>query len=321
MFAVPALHRYRAALLVFSVIPIALGLGTYQVVRNSCGYCEDRSLLPIAPALVYLVALGIGLVGFNLGRIARGIAIGASGLLALLAGLSAGRSYQRFSTDAYFLPIEPIRTVLAAAPDHQAAVLVEGFGEGLNAPAEEAFVYEIAAEQTGGRVSIEADKDDRGGLNYLGTSPLEPPIFRSGYKYVLTLLPGIETKRRVIARAPGVALEQRASGLDVSLDYGAEVPNVPNGASTGVAWVYGPLQFVVTGQRGSPSFVTVIFALTSPSSVVSAQKGVTIKRQGTRFVTCLPTSSAGPTRVADITLAYASAVRILSMTASRAKCG
>jgi len=318
LFAIPALRRFRVAWLVLAIVPVAGGIGSYQVIHNACGYCEDRSLLPVTPAVVYLVALGIGLLLANAKRIFRWIAVGASGVLAIFAGLSAWRSFDQFSTQSYFLTTS-LRSVLGAVPDKGATVLLEGFGEGPKAPAEEAFVYEMANEQTAGHLSIAADVDDREGLAYLGTSPLEPPIFKSNYQYILTRVPGITTRRTIIASAPGIALERRTSGLDVSLDYGAAVSLMPSGDPDGSAWVIGPLQLVVADGDKPPDRVTASFILPTVSTVVPPQKGITFTRTGIQLEACIPTAASGTVRVADITLPIV-AMRLVAMTASYGTC-
>ena len=262
------------------------------------------------------MAVGLGLLAVNARAIYRAAALGAVALLAATGGLSAWRSYGEFSTGSYFLS-SSVRSVLASAPDKNAVVLLEGFGEGPKAPAEEAFVYEMAVEQTGGRLSLAADDDDRYGLAYLGTAPLAPPIFRPDYTYVLTRIPGVFAGRRLIASAPGIALEQRGPGLSVSLDYGVAVSLMPAGDPQGLAWIIGPLQLVVVGQDRRKVYVTAKFALPDASTVVPSQRGLT--RAGAELTACLPTTALGVARVADITLPI-EAIRIVSMSASYHKC-
>jgi hypothetical protein len=318
LFAVPALRRFRVAWLVLALVPVAGGIGGYQVVHNACGYCEDRSLLPITPAVVYLVALGLGLTFVNARRVYRWLGFGAGGLFAVLAGLSAWRSYDQFSTQSYFLTTS-VRSVLAAAPHNGSTVLLEGFGEGPKAPAEEAFVYEMANEETGGHLSMAADVDDREGLAYLGTSPLAPPIYTSNYSYVLTRVPGIATRREVVAGAPGVALERRRRGPDVSLDYGAAVSLMPAQDPGGLAWVIGPLQLVVAGGGGAPGHVTARFLLPTFATVVPPEKGIVFTRSGLNLQACIPTTVSGAARVAEINLPVV-AMRIVAMTAGDGRC-
>jgi hypothetical protein len=314
--AIPALRRYRVAWLVLIMVPMACAIGGYQAVHNACGYCEDRSLLSVTPVVVYLVAVGIGVLAVNARLLFRWLAVGAAGVLALTAALSAERSYQEFLTGAYFLP-NSVRSVLAAYPGGSATVLLEGFGEGSGAPAEEAFVYEMAYEQTRGHVSIAADLDDRAGLAYLGIAPLKPPIFLPEYSYVLTRVPGIASGRSVLARAPGVALERRRYPLDISLDGGAATTLRPGQDPSGQAWVIGRLRFVVAGERGTPSYIRAIFALPSTSTVVPPRKGVAFSKSGTTLRACFATKPAGAARAANLSVPPS---RVVAMSASHMRC-
>lgn len=318
LFAVPALRRRPVTWLVFILLPVALGLGGYQVAHNACGYCEDRSLLPVTPAVVYLVTVGLGLLAMNAKTLLRLLSVGGAALLAAMAALSAYRSYGEFSDGSYFLT-SSVRSVLSALPSRHATVLLEGFGEGPKAPAEEAFVYELAEERYPGHVSLVADEDDRFGLAYLGTAPLEPPIYLPGYNFVLTRIPGVDSGLTVVARQPGIALERRPRGPNVSVDSGLAVSLMPSGDPEGEAWVIGPVRLVVSEAGDRRTYVRAEFALPAPSTAVPPAPGVVFTRAGAGLAAC---AAAGPDGVADVATIPlpTAAIRIVSISASHAPC-
>ena len=314
-----ALRRNLFAGIALAGMSICILAGAYELLHGHCSYCEDRSLLPLAVISMFLIGLGLACLARLRNRLGAGSAFA---ILVLAAGSIAYSGYNeisRFSEYAFFLQT-PVRQVLSHVPSNSGSVDVEGFGAGNGAAGELPIVYDMVEEQTNGRVSLAADQAGMG-LAYFGVYPLSSPLFQPSYQYVLTRVPGIATDRRVIARTGGVALEQRASSLDVSIDSGITVPNLPSENPSGAATVAGPLNFVVAGMSRRAPSVTITISLPSSTPASSLAKFRHMgKLVGSTLKLCAETSGSSTIHTATFSDPLLDGAQLGSMRASPRRC-
>ena len=313
------LRRDSFAVMGLAGIGICVLAGAYQMLHGHCSYCEDRSLLPVAVIAMFLLGLGLA----RLARERSAFVAGTVALISLLAAssiaLSAYNEFCRYTGYGFFLQT-PVRQVLNHLPAGHGNVEVEGFGSGSGAAGELPIVYDLVYERTNGRVSLAADQPGVG-LAYFGVYPLASPVFRPSYQYVLTRVPGIATARRVLARSSGVALEQRTSPLDVTIDSGVSVPTLPSENPTGSATVVGSLHFVVSGfSRTNPS-VTVTFDLPSDISAASLAALHRLGRvTGSTLKVCAVTTGSATIHTVTVSSPALNGTNLTSMAASASRC-
>jgi hypothetical protein len=240
-------------------------------------------------------------------------------------------SIMRFKDNAYFLDT-PVRTVLSKLPSH-GNVDLEGFEEGPVPIVEQGLVYMLAEEHAWNRVSLPADANEDGSLDYLGGGglPLTGPQFKSNYEYVLTRIPGVHTNRKVLDRDGGVALEQRTTKLDVTPDYGLSVPALtknPSGIPLLNPYTPEPIKFVVSGRSSGPAYVRISFYLSSGTRQVSVlpsgtttKPASTVKQAGHYLDVCVEASGTSPIRTALVQVKPLNAVALVSMGATTRACG
>ena len=128
------------------------------------------------------------------------------------------------------------------------------------------LAYDVVWEHTHGHLSAPADVQGDSGLAYVYVHPLSATvgeIYNPTYRYVSHTDPNVETARKVLFEAGGVALEQRIQSLDVTVDGGIGVQ--PADDPDGNAYVESAVRFVVAGAcRPSP---TVRFSFSLPSQL------------------------------------------------------
>jgi hypothetical protein len=283
-----AVRRYREALIMLAIAAGAVLLAYYTSASLGCSYCEERNMIPVAALAA--PALGLGFVAIATSR-RRGrllLAVPVAALILVAIGYEGVVERQRLANGSYLLNTQ-IRQALAALPRNSGPVEVEGFGQALDAAAEEPLVYNLVDEKTDGNLSLPTNQDDTAGLAYLGGVEPLGPSFRSGYSYVLTRLAGISTDRRVVARYGAIALEQRTQPLDVTIDGGVLAAQAWEDP-TGTAWVgpWSPLGFVVSGASpGRPVWLSVVMKTTEPVTLVK-QPGVSaVSGHGTTRICAL----------------------------------
>jgi hypothetical protein len=306
---VVALRRFPILCWLLVVIVVASALGEYEAAKNGCSYCTDRSLLPLAPLLIALVATGLA-VAWASRRIWMRILGGLALLAWLVPAAFADQNVRDYALGSGTYLTASVRAVMAHLPPHT-TVDVEGFdADPMQADPALAFAYELASEVSGGRATTPFDVNYNGGSNYFGgDAPLGSGPFNPNYRYVLTRLAGISTPRQVVYRSDGVALEKRLSPLDVTLDSG-EVAPAEFLDPSGIAWVSNvvPLRFVVAGQGAGPAYVGVEMVAEIPSaaspSVVPAQPGVVSHLGGKTFRVCALATGTPPFRVATVRVTY-----------------
>jgi hypothetical protein len=271
--------------------------------REACTYCAERDLLPLAPILAVLVALGLSTLIAMPARSMR--VLGAIGVVLVVAsvGQRARIELRRFSDGSYFLD-SANRSVLAHLPNRARAVHLEGYGEALSAQAEQPLVYHLAAERLPGRASLSLGSNLANGTEYLNFGLVESPgpAFNPQYDYVLTRLAGIDTNRRVIARSRGIALEERTQPLDVVTYSGIEVP-LARLDSAGAAWVQPgvPLKLYVVGPSSGPTWAKLTLSTPQPAQVAPGSGARVLDRGGT-LVVCAPAVGSAPIREASLLL-------------------
>ena len=250
-FIVVGLRRHRIGIALVALAGLCALTAYYSYSsREACTYCGERDLLPLAPIVAVLLALGLATALAMPARWAR--AAGVVGALLVLAavGERARIELERFSNGSYFLD-SANRTALSHLPKTANAVLLEGFGETTSAQAEQPLVYHLANEYLPGRVSIVLGSDLYNGISYLDFGHVYSPGPDSNprYEYVLTRFPGIETTRRIIARSGGIALQRRTQPLDISTYAGIVAP-LDRLDYTGTAWIQPemPLAMYISGR-------------------------------------------------------------------------
>jgi hypothetical protein len=120
---------------------------------------------------------------------------------------------------------------------------------------------------------------------------------------VLTRLGGVETGRRVLARAGSLALEERTGALDATLVSGVAVPFARLNAN-GLAWVEEPLHIIVVGQTKGPAWISLRFQAIVPVTV-PAQPGVrALTNPDGAISACVRATGSAPVRKGTIALSF-----------------
>jgi hypothetical protein len=287
--------RRRAGLALVGFVIVAAGLAYYAYSSNhGCQYCIDRNLLPVEPAAIVLVTVGVGALLAAASRQLRLLGVVAALLVFVPAALAARTEHKHFTQYNYFL--EPAaRALVAALPANPGPIELEGFNENISGPIEYAAVYALLAER-GLTVSAPFEGDDFQADAYL-TDPRPPgPEFHPDYRYVLTRLGAVASGRRVIARAGGLALERRTAPLDVTPFQGLALP-LQRLDPGGIAWIdptVSILSFYVVGGSGhEPVFARV--AIRSDVGLRLSVGVTTALRHGT-ITACVPAIGAPPIR-------------------------
>jgi hypothetical protein len=328
--------RHRSALLVLAVALGASLLAYYTSAGEHCGYCVQRNLIPVGVLAPIAVGLGVAALAALRSRIGVMLVAGAVAIIAITIGNEAIVEHQRLANGSYLLDHQD-RQALAARPANSGPLELEGFSEGQQPPMEQALIYDLADEQTDHDVSLPTLTDDGSSLAYLlGPEPLGPS-FKSNYQYVLTRLGAVATPRRVVARFGPIVLEQRVRDLDVTITGGVSVAPARIDPA-GVAWVSGPMEFlVVGGQPGGQAWISLSLRRTVPVGVNTGALPSTVHRRGDLLRICLKAAGSAPVRSAGLQLAFTSqpapppsqsyadplpprGVRLVSMSASSKPC-
>jgi hypothetical protein len=312
-FIVLGLRRYRPALALVALAGVCAVVAEYSYAsRSACTYCAERNLLPLGPIVAVLIALGLCALLAMPARWARVAGIVGAVLVAGVVAQRARVELRRFSEASYFLGSAD-RSAIAHLPPGHGAVLVEGFGASTYAQAEQPLVYHLVNERSGGRASIILGTDAGNALEYIDFGNIEPPgpTFDPGYRYVLTRFGGVATARPVIARSGPVALERRASPLDVTPYAGLAVP-LERLDPAGVPWLqpHVPLKLYVTGDDGGrPAWARLTFVARS-SVVVPRQTGVRARVTGHVVIACVRAAGVAPVRRATIRIVGAATLAV-----------
>ncbi len=328
----------RRALVILPVVASCALFAEWVSAHNNCGYCVDRNLMPLAPMVDVMLALGIGGLLASRRRLVR---IAGAAAAVLIVGVVAGRMWierQQILGTAYFLDSSS-RAVLAHLPRDSGPVLVEGFGETLQGPGEEALVYDLVNERSYNHATIAMVAPDYSSYAYLEGQD-QPTAFNPYYRYVLTRFDGVMTDRKLIARSDGIALEERVSPLDVTPVADLGVPPARLDWE-GAVWIQGtalgePLLLYIAGGDSAPVWVHVEIGSGEPVAV-PPQPGVTSRLTRGHLSVCIRALGVAPLRRASLELAFtpvfppdpdpqvqaplpAQGVQLLSMTASTRQC-
>lgn len=301
-FIVVGLRRYRPALVLVALGGVCALVAEYSYAsREACTYCAERDLLPLAPIVAVLVALGLATVLAMPRRWTRMLGLTAASIAVIAVGQRARVELTRFTDGSYFLD-SANRSVLSKLPPNARAVQLEGYGQTLSGQAEQPLVYNLANEHARGRVSIALGSNVNNSIAYLDFGILKPPgpEFHPYYDYVLTRFAGIQTSRRVIARSGGIALEQRTQPLDVTPYSGLAAP-LERIDSSGTAWVQTgtPLQLYIVGTGGRRVWAKLTF-YTSQRVSVTPQVGVNARQRGNTLTACIRATGSAPIRQAEL---------------------
>jgi hypothetical protein len=301
-FAVLGLRRHRPALTLVALAGVCGLVAVYAYSsRDSCTYCAERDLLPLAPIAAVLIALGLATLLAMPRRWARVLGVIGAVLVALSVAQRTRVELTRFANNSYFLD-SANRSVLAHLPGAVTAIELEGYGQTLSAQAEQPLVYHLADEHLRGRVSIVLGSDLNNALQYLNFGVVQPPgpEFHPNYDYVLTRFAGIETDRTMVARSGGIALEQRTRPLDVTPYSGLESPLARLNAA-GTAWVQPgqPLQFYIVGSGVPRVWLKLSFHGSVPVTVMP-QAGLLARQRGGALVVCVKVNGTSPIRSASV---------------------
>ncbi|HMD57220.1 MAG TPA: hypothetical protein VKG82_07095 [Solirubrobacteraceae bacterium] len=298
------IRHHRRALALVALAGVCALAAEYAYKSNAdCTYCAERDLLPLAPIVIVLLALGLATALAMPQRWVR--LLGFAGAL-LVVGAVAQRSrveLTRFSHGSYFLD-SANRGVLAKLPPRTGAVQLEGFGNTLSAQAEFSLVYRLLDERVPGRASIILGSNINNAIEYLDFGVIKAPgaEFHPYYRYVLTRFPGIHTPRRVIARSGGIALQERTQPLDITPSIGLTAP-LARLDPAGRAWVepLTPLGFYVAGATGGPVWARLTFHAAGPV-IVRPHPGLRSRQVGDTVTVCAPASGAPPVRAVTVQL-------------------
>lgn len=299
-----AVRRHRFALALAALGGVCLVIAEYAYSsRNACTYCAERDLLPLAPIAIVLLAVGLIAMLAMPQRIVRIAALAVVALAMFAVGERSRIELTRFTNGSYFLD-SANRSVLSQLPRNARAVQLEGFGQTLNAQAEQPLVYHLTNEHARGRVSIVLGSDVNNAIEYLdfGVIKTPGPEFHADYDYVLTRFAGIHSDRTVVARSGAIALEKRTQQLDI-LPYsglGAPLARLDRG---GTAWVQPqlPLQLYLVGDSSSAAWAKLTFRVGEPVSV-PPQRGVRAALRGTTLTVCVRATGAPPARSLSLQL-------------------
>jgi hypothetical protein len=299
------IRRYRPTLVLVVLAAVCAIVAEYSFAsRQSCTYCAERNLLPIAPVGVALLALGVYALYEASGRRGRWLGMAAALVVVLAVGERARVELKRFADLSYFLD-SGNRQVLSKLPRDANSVYIEGYNESLDAQPEEALVYSLADERLRDRVSIALRASDvyNGPGTLVFNLALPPgPELRPDYDYVLTRFAGVQTDRRLVSRAGGFALEKRTAALDVTPLSGFAVP-LERIDSSGIPWVQTPtVQFYVIGYtHAAKVWAKLTFEQREPVTV-PAQRGVSVAHHSNQLTACVPATGTSPYRLATLSM-------------------
>jgi hypothetical protein len=317
-------HPFARALVALGALCAIAAVYAYSS-QDACTYCAERYLLPLAPILAVLLALGIQLLLGLPSRWWRAVGVVGALLVVVAVGQRTRVELKRFVNDSYFLDTAT-RSTLADLPAGDGAVQVEGFGASTAAQAEQPLVYHLATERARGRVSISLGSTAGNSLEYLTFGNVLPPgpEFRADYRYVLTRFPAVATDRRVISSHGGVALQERTQDLEVTPYAGLGIDLLRRDAS-GRPWLtpQSALGFYVLGSSGSaPVWARLTFQANEPLTV-GPQPGVRARLEGDVLTLCIRATGRPPIRNATAQIAAApvsGAIRLTGMRAVAGRC-
>lgn len=297
---VAGLKRRRIGLILVPLVLIFALMAENESAGHHCSYCTDRTLLPIAPVCIALLALGVAALATAPTRWLRFTGIAAAIIALAAVGQRTREERLRFADDAYFLD-DGDGALLSHLPPHAGPVDIEAYGEDPDAaPGELPLVYFVVSERNHYEVSLPTEYDDYHALAYFGEPNPANPHFNPDYRYVLTRLAGIQTGRRLIYRTGPLALEERTAALDATVVSGLGVQPLRLGPQ-GIPWVVGPLHMLVAGGGSSPAWISLRLHTIVPVAV-PAQSGVRTRVVPGELIACIRATGSAPVRRATLAL-------------------
>lgn len=292
--------KFRTAAWLLTFVGAAALLALYTAKSEGCSYCTQRNLLPTGPVIAALVGIGVTALATRL----RGAGLVAGAVAAGWVGYMHLEEAERIRVGGYVVDPE-IREVVKRVPDDAsgAPVHIEGFGQTPKAPMEEPLAYHALNEQTQGPISIAAVLDDNRGQQYIGGRREAPgQELRPDYRWVFTRLGTVQTQRKTIARSGPIALQERASPVDVTIESGVSVPYIDVDPSGPVYLTPGvPLQLLVSGARPDQRTWVRIVLQELGALEVSGGPDVDARRlAGKRIEVCLRARGRQPARLAAV---------------------
>jgi hypothetical protein len=320
--AVLGIRRSKATWVALVFIAISALIATKQVAVDSCSYCEDRSLLPVAPTALFVIFSALASVSVRVNLWGRSVVAAVSASLLCFAGLSLNNERMSFANEGIFLQ-DSAQSVIARIPSTVRPVELEGFGT-VPFPAvlgEEALAYEALVEAAPHGVSYLEQEPGRGVPSALGAGTIPVTAsFHSDYQYVFTRIPQIKTGRKVNFETDGVAVELRHEPLDVTIEAGLEGPITSPAHSETAVWVSGPLVFIVTGKNHSVEHLKLKFMLPNSKVRIDTQIGAKVSRAGTILSECIPMTGSSAVRIVHASVPQNIGIVLWAMQASYGRC-
>lgn len=309
------LLRVRDGWVFLCALPVAATLALYSSAGQDCSYCVQRNLLILGPCAA--IGLGLGLAALarrgergRLAAVVSGIAI-----LALVA-VGTARMARRAVEDGTVFPAAA-RALAADAGPGQGSLELEGFALSPAANTESPAIYALLRQTSERRLSTLPAPDQLLGRSAPSTDPFDP-----AYTEVLTRLGGVLTDRRTIAHDGPYSLQRRFGPFDATVASGVSA-QIPSEDPRGIAWVTGPLGFVVAAPPRVQSSLRI--SLTGPgvaSVRVAAPARVALRSPGSLDI-CAPLRGPGSLRVGTISIGAvpaAGTLRLSALSAFRGPC-
>jgi hypothetical protein len=299
------IKRLQASRVLLPFVAIFILMAAYTSASHHCSYCTDRALLPIAPVSIGLFVLGLAALATADTRRLRWLGVAIAVVAVIAVGSRTRQERTRFANGAYYLDAGD-RALISDLPTNAGDVEIEGYGEGPGfAPGQLPLVYFLAFEHNHGAVSVPTEYSDYSALAYVGGAHHADPVFNPHYRFVLTRLGGVDTGRRVVARAGPLALEKRSAALDATITSGLGV-GLERLDAQGLPWVEEPLHFIVAGGDSAPAWVSLRFRTIVPVAVSRDQPGVSSRHLPDGVLAaCVRAKGTAPLRRAAIALTFA----------------
>jgi hypothetical protein len=289
------LWRWRSALVLLALILAFAALAEYAGATRGCSYCVDRNLLPVAPLIIVLFALGVAALASARRAWLRWAGIAVAVVAIVAVGDQTRTERVLFATDSYFLE-NANRALLAHLPASAGPVDLEGYGVSMReAVPELTDMYSLLSEN-GYRVSVPNEYPSYTQFKSLGTANYLNP----SYRYVLTRFAGVQNGRRTIARIGPFALEERVGSLDVTLVSGA-LTTLSRWEPQGVAQISEPLHLLLIGGGSTPAWILLRFRTIAEEAALP-QRGLRARSTRHTLTVCMRPAGTPPVRRATLGL-------------------